>query len=44
MQIESGRRLRIDLFEEPDEFLVSMARQAGRVDPGTKPTTSSTVS
>jgi hypothetical protein len=29
MQIESGRRLRIDLLEEPDEFLVSMARQAG---------------
>jgi hypothetical protein len=28
MQIESGRRLRIDLLEEPDECLVSMARQA----------------
>jgi hypothetical protein len=32
MQIESGRRLRIDLLEEPDECLVSMARQAGTDD------------
>jgi hypothetical protein len=28
MQIEMGRGLGVDLLEEPDEFLVSMARQA----------------
>ena len=28
MQIESGRRLRLDLLEEPEKLLVSMAWQA----------------
>jgi hypothetical protein len=28
MQIEMGRGLGVDFLEEPDEFLVSMARQA----------------
>lgn len=28
MQIESGGRLRIDLLEEPEKLLVSMARHA----------------